>query len=197
MSYIRIEGLIIREFPFQEYDRIVSLFTPIEGLIKLFVKGSRLTKKGHCHPTAALNVVEAVYTQGRSELYPCRQIEVINNNLKLRQNLPTLEAACDMLQTILSTQLPGKAAPELYQLLLIYIKKLPEMKDPHILSCSFRLKTLRYEGLLNIDAFETTTLEEQQLIEVLTLCRDLKLLALLEIEESLVTKTKNFFLESI
>ncbi len=197
MSYTRVEGLIIREIPFQDYDRILSLFTPTEGLIKLFVKGSGRVKEGNSHRTAPLNIVEVVYTQGRTELYPCREITVINNQLQLRKNLSVLESACDMLQTILSTQLPGKSAPELYQLLLIYLRKLPEVGNPNILSTSFRLKTLRYEGLLDYNAFKDLKTEEKQLIEVLSLCRDLKLLALIDIEESLTFKIKDFFLQSL
>ena len=52
-----------------------------------------------------------------------------------------------MLQTILATQQPGKAAPELYQLLVAYLARLPITEDPAMLAASFQLKTLRVEGL--------------------------------------------------
>ena len=197
MSDLRTEGIIIRAFPFHEYDRIVSLFTPKEGLIKLFVKGAYQTKKGHGGRTSPLNVVEAIYQQKKSELLPCRDIEVINSHSKLRLNLEVLDSACDMLQTVLSTQYPGKASPDIYHLLLNYLEWLPEMEQPQFLSTSFRLKTLRQEGLLDENSLFRMNEEERQLFEVLTLCNDTSLLAPLTIEETFANKIKDFFVQSI
>lgn len=193
MQKIRVEGIITRASPFGENDRILSLFTPEYGLIKLYVKGAYLSSKNKGSSTNPLNIVEAVCTQGRSELYSCYQIEAINQQISLRQNIDVLEAACDMLNTINTTQLPGKAALKLYQLLLIYLKALPNITQPLILSTSFRLKTLRSEGLLNDSRLFSMTVEEQELIEVITLCRDISLLGQLTISLQLAESVKTFF----
>lgn len=188
MEKLHIEGVVIRVFPFREYDRILSLFTPQEGLIKFVVKGAFTAKMGKGSHTTPLNLVEAIYTQGKNELHACREMTLIEPHHSLRQNLPTLEAACDMLKTIESTQYPGKAVPELYALFRAYLKRLPEAVDPAAISTSFRLKTLRHEGLLSeLELFPMNT-EERQLLEVLALCRDFSLLAKLSIEPAFVSR---------
>lgn len=197
MTNLRTEGIIARSFPFQEYDRIVALFTPTEGLIKLFVKGSHQSKKLNNSRSDALNLVEVIYRQGRNDLHPCNEIEVLNSHSKLRLNLDILETACDIMQAVLSTQYPGKVSSELYYLLLNYFQLLPEMKQPLILSTSFYLKTLRYEGLLNDSTLFDMSADERQLIEILTLCDDASLFIPLTIEKTFADKIKSFFTHSL
>jgi len=193
MQKVQAEGIITKASPAGENDRILSLFTPDHGLVKLYVKGAYLSNKSKGSSTNPLNIVEAIYTQGRSDLCSCYQIDVINPQIELRKNLEILEAACDMLNAINATQLPGKAAQKLYQLLIYYLKMLPKIGSPLTISSSFRLKTLRHEGLLNDSRLFPMSAEEQQLIEVLTLCRDFSLLSQLTLEPSLAVKIKEFF----
>lgn len=56
---------------------------------------------------------------------------------------------CDLLQAVLGSQLPGKPSPQLYALLLIYLKKIPQTAYPWVLAASFRLKLLMHEGLIS------------------------------------------------
>lgn len=149
MEKLKTEGIITHAIPFRNYDCILTVFTPMEGLVKLFFRGAYSSKKGKgSGTTTPLSVVEIVYIKGRGDLDSCVEISVINHNLALRHRLSTLENACEILQTISRTQQPGKAAPELYQLLIAYLNKLPLVSDPLVITSSFRLKLLRYEGLL-------------------------------------------------
>lgn len=197
MEKTRAEGIVIRTLPFKDYDGILSLFTQDEGLIKLVVKGAFNSKNGKGSLTTPLSLVETIYTKGRSELYSCREIAMLNPHHNLRQNLATLEAACEMVHVIEATQLPGKVVPELYQLFLTYLKRLPEACDPACISTSFYLKTLNHEGLLSSNNLFKMSAEERQLIEVLTLCRDFSLLSKLTVEPSLAVQVKEFFQQSI
>ncbi len=199
MEILSTEGVVAHALPFQEYDRILTVFTPGNGLIKLFVKGAFSQKKGQGSSTAPLTQIEATCTKGRSELYNCRELDVLNSHLKLRQNLATLDAACDMLQTVLATQMPGKASPDLYQLFLAYLTRLPEASNPLAISTSFRLKTLRHEGLLALSTHLDPTLfdSERQLMEYLAFCRDFQLLASLPVDDILAGKIKNLFQQSL
>src|SRR5581483_3573775 len=120
-----------------------------EGIIKLYVKGAYLKQKNNGATSNPLNLVEVIYKKTKSEMYSCYDIQILESHLSLRQSLITLECACDMLQTVILTQFPGKPAPKLYALLLIYLKKLSIVTDPMLFSTSFRLKTLKHEGLLN------------------------------------------------
>lgn len=154
MEVYRTEGVILQTINFQDYDQIISLFTENEGIIKLVVKGARHSKRHQGANIAPLAHAEVVYAKGRSELYQCREITILHPHLNLRNNLPVLTAACDMLQALLSSQQVHEPAPALYALLNYYLDKISAINDPHIFSASFRLKILRHEGLLDENCHE-------------------------------------------
>lgn len=148
MQSYRTEGIILQTLNFQDFDLIASVFTP-SGLIKLIIKGANHTRRNPSKP-APLTFGEFVYTQGKSELFKCTEFSIIKQFPAIRTSLPALEAACDVLQAIIESQLPHKPAPDLYLLLLWTLSKLPSCTDPHALSSSFRLKLLKHEGLLKL-----------------------------------------------
>lgn len=149
MEKFTTEGVVVNATPFRNYDCILTVFTPLDGLVKFFCKAIYKQKKGnHSGTTTSLAVVEIIYTKGRGDLYLCVEISVVNHHLALRNNLSVLEAACKMLHSLAATQQPGKSAPELYQLFLMYLNKLPQAQFPPAIARSFLLKLLRYEGLL-------------------------------------------------
>lgn len=226
MEKLKTEGIVIQAIPFRNYDCILTLFTPVEGLVKFFFRGAYSAKKNMgSGTTTPLSVVEIVYTKGRGDLYSCIEISVINHNLALRHNLTILEAGCEMLQAISTTQQPGKSAPELYQLLLMYLNKLPLVLTPQVIISSFRLKLLRYEGMLALlshccvcatalndtwvhgseafclshtpsEALSLTT-EERGLIELLAFGRDFTQFSDLKISALLSKKIHRLFDESL
>lgn len=189
------QGIIVRAVPYQDYHRIITLFTPDKGLLSLFVKGA--FKKGSGSSSTPLATVEVTYQEKTSGLHSCQEIDPLDMRLAIRQNLPTLEAACHMLRTVQQSQAPEKPAPLLYQLLLFYLGKLPHTPCPPVLSTSFLLKTLRHEGLLtfpftlppNISFDET----EHALTTVLALCDTHSQLIPLEVSPAYQNKIERLF----
>ncbi len=96
---------------------------------------------------SALIKAEFFFEIGKSELWKCQEALVLNHYLPLRENFERLQAACDLLQAIIISQLPGKPAEKLYTLLDYYLEKLPFCNDPRTVVSSFYLKTLQYEGI--------------------------------------------------
>lgn len=222
MEKFTTEGVVVNAIPFRNYDCILTVFTPLEGLIKFFFRGAYSQKKGNgSGTTTPLSIVEIVYTKGRGDLHTCVEISVTDHNLALRHNLPMLESACEMLQSISATQQPDKPAPELYRLFRMYLDKLPKASTPQVISSSFRLKLLRYEGMLAFfshccecakalndawiyggeafcsshtpqEAFFLTN-EERGLVERLAFCRDFSLLAETRITAHLSEKICHLF----
>lgn len=173
------EGVILRKLAYREYDQIVTVFTPDQGIMKLFHKGSKRKKQlqGIC---TALNRVEITYREKNSELFACEHVGLIQSYLAIRECLNRLEAACDLIQALLSSQLVGRAALPLYQLLIFYLDKFSVIEDPWILALSFRLKILRYEGVFSLSALSEShlfTAQELPLIELLTLSQSYTQLA--------------------
>lgn len=148
METRQTEGIIVKAFPFKDYDRILSLFTPHEGLIKLVYKGAFSSKNGKGATSEPLKKVEVSYLQKNSELYTCYELVPISSYALLRTCYSSLQAAGEMLNLVYKTQMPGKAAPALYALLDTYLGKLKGREVANNLSISFILKMLRHEGLL-------------------------------------------------
>jgi DNA repair protein RecO (recombination protein O) len=197
MSTYRTEGIILQAVKFQDFDQIVTCFTGEEGILRFMVKGALNPKLGKAALTAPLSRAEFIYSKGRSELYSCREISMLNSHLALRENVLIMESAFDHLQAVRATQMPQKGAPELYKLLLIYLEKLPLIPDPKVLSSSFRLKTLRHEGLLNFDSshFSSFLDVECELLYALATLRSFAELAELRVSPMLCQKVRHLFEE--
>jgi DNA repair protein RecO (recombination protein O) len=146
-TFHRTEGIILRIFPFRDYDQILVLFTQDAGIIKLIYKGSRSKKRGVQGICMPLTRVEVVFKEKQSELFVCQEMALLDSYRSLRKQLAYLEAGCDLLQLLYTTQLVGKPAPQLYALLKFYLEKIP-YSHPELLTTSFRLKLLKHEGLI-------------------------------------------------
>jgi DNA repair protein RecO (recombination protein O) len=147
-TYLSTEGIVLRTFPYRDYDQIVTLFTANAGLIKVMCYGSRSQKSKWRSLCVPLTLLEIVYREKSGEIFECRDMSLIDSHNALKQHYSHLETACDLLCALNMSQMLGKEAPELYALLIYFLKKIPLIHDPLILSLSFRLKLLKHEGLL-------------------------------------------------
>lgn len=141
------EGVILRAIPFRDHDHILSLFTRDVGLMKILYRGSRTSKGSKKCVCTPLSKVEVIYQEKRGEIFSCREMHSLDLFPDLRKNLHFLEVGCDLLHVISAAQMPGKASPSLYDLLLFYLKKIPFAAYPWVLSASFRMKMLLHEGV--------------------------------------------------
>ena len=133
-------GLVLRSFDYKEKSRIFTLFSRKEGIISL------ISRKALANLTTPLCYGEFLYYKGRGDLYSLKEGRILDMHLPLRASYDLLQVATKMLQSILDSQLPGKPTPELFDLLLAYLKQLP--RNPDALYASFLLKLLKHEGLL-------------------------------------------------
>ncbi len=144
---IKTEGIVLHSFDFKENQKIVTLFTEDAGKICLI-----MTKKtGNLGLTTPFSKGEYIYTKGKSDLYRFYDGTVLDNHILLRSSLVHLQAAGELTNAILRSQMPTKPAPLLYALLKTYLFQIPGFPDPTPLLCSFYLKLLKHEGILNLD----------------------------------------------
>jgi DNA repair protein RecO (recombination protein O) len=166
-DFQQAEGIILRAIPFRDHDQILSIFTQTVGVIKVLYRGSKTQKiQGICQP---LTKVGVFYREKKGEIFHCQELTLVESLSFLRKELLYLEVACDLLQVILTSQLIGKAAPQLYALLCIYLKKIPQTFNPWTLTVSFRLKLLKHDGLA---AFPFVCSECQQLLQIAAYTRE-------------------------
>ncbi len=146
----RTEGIVLRSLEYKERQRILTVFTEQAGLISLLVKG--LSKRSlHLFAlTTPLSKSEFLFRKAKSELFHFLDGTVLDEHLFLRDSLLHLQAAGQLGQAILRSQLPGKAAPQLYALFASYLKQISQAADPAPLIASFQLKLWKHEGLLDL-----------------------------------------------
>ncbi len=195
MDLLHTNGIITHAIAFKEYDRIISLFTPNNGLIKVVVKGAFREKHSQGATTQPLGFIEAECVRRGGELYSCSNLEMIDSHTALRNDIKTLQAACEMLQIINATQLAEKNAPKLYQLLRIYLKQLPLAENAQAVALSFKLKTLRHEGLFHphMEQPHGICKDDHDQVLVLTYSLDFPLIASLPLSGSLTQYVDSLF----
>jgi DNA repair protein RecO (recombination protein O) len=133
------EGIVLQVTPYKEYDKIITIFTPLHGLLKIFVKG----KKSHHLPfTIPFARGEYIYNAGRA-LPQLIDASLISSSDHLRNSLESLEISAKIQWALLKTQLQGKPAPKLYTLFSLFLEKIPLSLS---LYGSFLLKILKHEG---------------------------------------------------
>src|ERR1700732_4089384 len=106
---IRTEGIVLKTFGFRDTDQIATLFTPEHGKVKVIIRGAyRPARRNAGCFLSPLSRVDCVYCLGRSELMRCSEVSTWSSYPGLRDTLPLLEAACDLLQIVDVSQMPGK-----------------------------------------------------------------------------------------
>lgn len=148
MQLEQTEGIVIQITPFQDADAIYTVYTPFMGIARFVMKyglSSRMRSKGA--PTV-LTKAEFIFRRGKSDLLSCKEATILEAFPRIRESLERMESAGQMLLALRQCQPPGKDSPILYQLLNIYLEKLSEVEDSRVLAASFKLKILRYEGLI-------------------------------------------------
>ncbi len=148
MELLHTEGIVLKAFNLGDYDRVMTVFSKNDGLMKLVVKKGSHPKWAQPALTMPLTCVEYYYAPAKHEIFRFHEGHVLNNYLPLRQKLEYLEAASHLVQGLLSTQFLGKPAPLLYQLFAFYLNKIPTASNPQILVNSFRLKLMSHDGQL-------------------------------------------------
>lgn len=143
------EGLVLRSVDFKDRQKIITLYTPLRGLISLIVKGVNRKKTHLLTLTSPFTIAEYHLSVRRSALYTFLDGTPLFTNHFLRANLSHLQGATAIVKALLASQLPDKPAPQLYQLTRIYLQSLPAFEDPLPLIASYYLKLLKHEGLLN------------------------------------------------
>ncbi len=148
MKYHSTEGITLHAIPYKERDRIITVFTREYGIISCIAKRTNSIKNPLYPLTHPLTRGEFIYTQGRNSLATLHDGSLITSNITLRASLPVLEVAMRLVSIINQSQYPGKPAPNLYHLLILFLRKLPQSTYPQTILASFIMKLLKHEGSL-------------------------------------------------
>lgn len=191
------EGIILHKIPYRNHDEIITVFTKDYGLIKLMVHGARSSKNSVGANTETLALTEFVFQTGSGDIWNHKESRLLNSQHELRKSLAVLQAAGDLVQAILHTQDLHHPSPGLYQLFLAFLKKLPEVDAPGVLTASFRLKLLKHEGVLSEERVQEWSESELDIVRFLTHSRSLNELASLSLPAEVLERIKALFHSSL
>jgi DNA repair protein RecO (recombination protein O) len=170
MDILRTEGIVLQALTFKEHDRILTIFSEKEGLIKLMVKGALSRRTHFGAPTHPLTLSEFMYVKRAGEIWTCKEVSLLSSQVRLRERLDIIEAAGEIAHILLATQLLHQPTPLLYLLCKTFLEKLPHAAYPATLAASFRLKLLRHEGEFCLETLQHTYhLSEEELYSVANL----------------------------
>lgn len=150
---ITVEGVILKSLKFKEYDRILTLYTKNEGLIKLYVKLSKRSLSSRLSLLTPFTTAEFQVSKGNSDFFRFHDGSLLDQRLFLRGKLEYLQIATQFIELTCQTQWPDQASPPLYLLLNSFLSLIPKVEEPKKLLTLFYLKLLKHEGVLQISHF--------------------------------------------
>jgi recombinational DNA repair protein (RecF pathway) len=207
-------GIVLKTISFKDNQRIISVFTKDHGLIRLIVKGLRAGRSYAISITSPLTMIEVTFKRARfGEIGFFREAALVESYAKLKNEYYNLNTAGKMVRAILYSQIYEKAAPSLFLLLHAYLNKISSFENPQNLLCSFYLKILLHDGLLNVEQI-INALDHQNLplndkyappqalelnsqlwqkLTTLATSRDFSAIRTLQLDTSFLEKIESFF----
>jgi DNA repair protein RecO (recombination protein O) len=141
----RTDGLILHHSNFGEADRLLTVFTPRLGRLRLIAKGARKPtsrKAGHVEPFTYVHMLVA---RGRN-LDIVSQVETLESFRPLRHDLERASQAYYLAELINSCIEEGDENPALFDLALGTLARLCEARDRALALRFFELRCLGLVG---------------------------------------------------
>jgi DNA repair protein RecO (recombination protein O) len=142
----KTQGIVLKNLPLGEADRILTLYTPHHGKVRAVAKGVRRVKShlgGHLEP---LMCSEVLITKGRGSLDVISQAETVSSHVRLRSDL--WRTTCGIYATELIDQFGGEGLENLglYTLLRDTLARLSEEPNPALSLRYFEMHLLILAG---------------------------------------------------
>lgn len=113
----RLEGIVIKKNDYNEYDRVVFIYTKELGLSDFLIRGSRKILAKVAPHIELFNYVRISYVQGRN-FKIITGAEILNHFFGIRQNLDKLKAAYDIVNLFNKFIIGQETDSDLFNLLL-------------------------------------------------------------------------------
>ncbi|MDO4289093.1 MAG: DNA repair protein RecO [Eubacterium sp.] len=148
MALVKTRALVIRERPFQEQDKIITLFTEQEGKVQAIAKGVRRNKSALVAATQLFSYSEFVYYPGKN-FANINQASLIEAFYPLRQDLMKMSLASyilELLDVFYDYYQGNKAVLKLVNYILYYISEKKSLSD-EALAAALQLKLTEVNGI--------------------------------------------------
>lgn len=148
MALVKTKGLVIRESPFQEQDKMLTLFTLEGGKVKAIAKGVRRSKSGMVAATQLFAYSEFVYYPGKN-FAMINSAELIEAFYPLRQDLVLMALASCVLELLDVFYDFYQGRPDILRLAnhILYYLSTGKAATPSALVAAFQLKLSEAQGI--------------------------------------------------
>ena len=149
MKMIRVEGVVLREQPIKEQDRLVTILSRELGLLRAFANGARNPKSRNLAATSLLTYGSFSLAESPSGTLTVRESSVIESFFALRGDLIRLSLAQYFAEVAAELAPKGDGAGEMLSLLLnaVHLLSLGK-KDPDLLKAAFELRFCALAGFM-------------------------------------------------
>ena len=195
-----MDAIVLKTTQFEDDGKILKLFSKEAGIISVIIK--KLGRKATYFQTVTSPLARGEFhlTRHKSDLYTLGDASLIDGHYEIRNHLEKLDAACSILRSILISQFPEKPSPDLYTLTTIYLRKLKTFPEPSILTLSFQMKLLNFEGLFPETKEELEiplTSDDWLTLECLCHAKKFEMLESIPLTPYIIEKATNLFNDRI
>ncbi|SEA56500.1 DNA replication and repair protein RecO [Eubacterium aggregans] len=148
MAQVKTRALVIREQPFQEQDKILTLFTEKEGKQKAIAKGVRRSKSQLVAATQLFSFSEFVYYPGKN-FAAINQATLVEAFYPLRQDLLKMSLASyilELLDAFYDFYQGNPAVLKVANHILYYLSQGQAVSDTALVA-AFQLKIAEAQGI--------------------------------------------------
>ena len=141
----KIEGVVISEYPFEEYSKIIKIFTK-NGIVSVIAKGAKKMKSPFFSVTTKLSygVFNIMYKDnGLSKLVDA---DIFNDYRNIKKDIVKTSYATYITELITKVY-KHENSTSIYDLYIMGLDKISDGYDPMIITDILRLKLLDYLGI--------------------------------------------------
>ena len=141
----KTQGIVLRQMPLGEADRILTLYTPDLGKVRAVARGVRRTKSRLSGHLEILTHVRVSVAEGRS-LDAITEAETIHSFRGLREDLPLVTKAVYLAELVDSFSTEQSPGATIFELLLGALDDLQTAEGPDQLLRQFEVQLLKHSG---------------------------------------------------
>ncbi len=143
---LETEGLVLRQTKYDEWDKILTIFTRNNGKVQAIAKGARRPKGSLVAGTQVFSYSDFLLYQGRN-LYQVNQADIKESFFSLRDDLYKLAYATYIIELIDAGTVEEFANAKLFDLSIKTLRVLAKLnKDYKKLLVAFELKFISFIG---------------------------------------------------
>ena len=138
--------ICVKNQPFAEADKLVTLFSREHGKLRVVAKGARRVPSRLGGKVESFTYSDCFIAKGRS-LDILSQCEVLETFQSIRDDERLLKVGYYMLKLVDAGTVEGQQNPELFDLLLMGLTALKQKKDVRLVERRFEKAFMRVEGI--------------------------------------------------